>query len=139
MIKWTRIVLHKLINHLSWKRARKGIKWVWFESFWLGVMLLWIWIVFIQNWFGFMSQNTPETRFVVVISISIKTLHQCIHSNHYIQLKIYPYKQMSDKLTPDIKIYKREIENRIPWIVDGQDERSQRRKKEQADDEQRRL
>jgi hypothetical protein len=36
-----------------------------------------------------MSQNTPKTRLVVIISISIKTLHQYIHSRHYIQSSIY--------------------------------------------------
>lgn len=66
-------------NHLSCGRALRGIKWVWFESLGLGVMLL-SWIVVIQHWFGFLREDTPETILGVSISISLKALHSCIHS-----------------------------------------------------------
>jgi hypothetical protein len=52
-----------------------------------------------------MSQNTPKTRLVVIISISIKTLHQYIHSRYYIQSSIYLSVCLSIYLSICLSVY----------------------------------
>jgi hypothetical protein len=52
-----------------------------------------------------MSQNTPKTRLVVIISISIKTLHQYIHSRYYIQSSIYLSVCLSIYLSIYLSVY----------------------------------